>query len=300
MASQASVRRRPAGAPLHPRRISGPSRPRVVPGGAAAVALPQRRGVFAALRALPEHRLIDRLLRGRLCIWVIGAMLGGIVAMQVSLLNMNAGISRAVMTASTLERQNSDLQSAISRATAGDTIASAAAADGMVDPPAGEASYLRTRPGIDATLAAKRMQPPSAKARAVMANKGQLPAAFGGVAASTLAGAAATDGTVAAGTTPTTTTAGATAGATATGATGADTTTGTTAAGTTTDGTTAGTTTAGTTTAGSTTAGATSATTSTGAATAGTTTTAGATSVATPVPTVDAAPASGAATAPQG
>ena len=37
-------------------------------------------------------------------------MLGGIVAMQVSLLRLNSGISRAVQTQSTLERQNATLQ----------------------------------------------------------------------------------------------------------------------------------------------------------------------------------------------
>ena len=63
-------------------------------------------GVFARVRALPEHRLVDRLLRSRLWIWALGALLGGIVAMQVSLLKLNSGISRAVETTTTLERQN--------------------------------------------------------------------------------------------------------------------------------------------------------------------------------------------------
>src|SRR5580765_4203364 len=107
MPSNAPARRRST-APLHHRRVSGPARPRAVP----AVALPagrSRTGAFERLRGLPERRVVDRLLRGRLCIWVIGVMLGGIVAMQVSLLRLNAGISRAVISAQTLERQNSDL-----------------------------------------------------------------------------------------------------------------------------------------------------------------------------------------------
>jgi cell division protein FtsL len=41
--------------------------------------------------------------------------LGGIVAMQVSLLKVNAGIGRAVETSSTLERQNADLRAAVSQ-----------------------------------------------------------------------------------------------------------------------------------------------------------------------------------------
>ena len=64
------------------RRISGPIA-RSVP----AVTLPAPRhgstGAFERLRALPDHRMVDRLLRGRAWIWLIGLMLGGIVAMQV-------------------------------------------------------------------------------------------------------------------------------------------------------------------------------------------------------------------------
>ncbi len=157
-------------APIHPRRISGPVRPRAVP----AVALPAP-SPFERIRALPDKRVVDRLLRGRLCIWVIGVLLGGIVAMQVSLLRMNAGISRAVSTASTLELQNSDLEAAIARSTTGDKVREAALASGMVDPPAGDASFLTARPGTDAALAVKRMTAPSDSAIEVMNNGGRVP-----------------------------------------------------------------------------------------------------------------------------
>ena len=51
-----------------PRRVSGPSvaaargsgRPRPVT------------GVFERVRALPDHRVVDRLLRGRVWIWLVG------------------------------------------------------------------------------------------------------------------------------------------------------------------------------------------------------------------------------------
>src|SRR6185436_18206585 len=111
MAQHAPARRRTA--PIHPRRISGPVRPRAVP----AVALPAP-GPFERIRALPDKRVVDRLLRGRLCIWVIGV----IVAMQVSLLRMNAGISRAVSTAAVLEQKNADLEASIARSTTGDKV----------------------------------------------------------------------------------------------------------------------------------------------------------------------------------
>src|SRR4051794_11609629 len=115
--------------PTRPRRVSGPMRP------APAAAPPLRRGttgVFERLRALPETRVIDGLLRGRAWIWLIGVLLGGIVAMQVSLLKLNAGISRAVTTAGTLERQNADLEAAIGRLSSGERVRASAAAGGMV------------------------------------------------------------------------------------------------------------------------------------------------------------------------
>jgi hypothetical protein len=123
-------------------------RPRAVP----AVALPAP-GAFERLRGLPDKRVVDRLLRGRLCIWVIGVMLGGIVAMQVSLLRMNAGISRAVSTASVLEQQNADLEAENSRLTTGDKVRTFALDNGMIDPDAGNATFLTARPGTDAALA---------------------------------------------------------------------------------------------------------------------------------------------------
>src|SRR3954466_12707445 len=167
MPEPATVRRRTA--PVQPRRVSGPARPRAVP----AVALPAgRTGVFERLRALPDSRGVDRLLRSRACIWVIGALLGGIVAMQVSLLRLNSGISRAVQTQDTLVKQNADLEAAIAGLTSGERVRGAALKDHMVAPPAGEPRYLTARPDSDALRALKRMRPPSDEARSEMDNGG--------------------------------------------------------------------------------------------------------------------------------
>src|ERR1700712_4217165 len=125
-------------APVHPRRVSGPSR-RLAP----AVAIPRgRTSAFEKLSRVPDHRVVDRLLRSRACIWVIGIMLGGIVAMQVSLLRLNTGISRAVETSSTLEVRNAGLQAKISLLSSGEAVRVKAATEGMIDPPAGLNSYL--------------------------------------------------------------------------------------------------------------------------------------------------------------
>jgi hypothetical protein len=158
-------------APRGPRRISGP-----VPAPAGAAALPRRgtTSVFGRIRALPDHRVVDRLLRSRLWIWALGALLGGIVAMQVSLLKLNSGISRAVQTTTTLERQNADLEASIARLSSPDRIESGASSLGMVMPPAGDVSYVTARP-TDAASAASRMEPPSEDAARLMANDGIVP-----------------------------------------------------------------------------------------------------------------------------
>lgn len=166
--------RRPAArtAPRGPRRVSGPVR-RVAPAGAS---LPRRgtTGIFARVRALPEHRVVDRLLRSRLWIWALGALLGGIVTMQVSLLKLNSGISRAVETTTTLERQNAELEMSIARLSAPDRIGDGAQALGMVLPAAGQVGYLTPGPR-DAERAVRRMEPPSEAAAALLANGGVVP-----------------------------------------------------------------------------------------------------------------------------
>jgi cell division protein FtsL len=178
-----------------PRRISGPiARPRAVP-------VPPRpvTGVFDRIKALPDHRVIDRLLRGRVWICFVGLALMGIVAMQVSLLKLNSGIGRAVETTATLERQNSAMEADIARLASGERIRAAADKRGMVTPAAGAVRFLHVRPGQDASRAARRMRAPSDAARELMANGGVLP---GSLAAAQLA----TSTTTTTSTTPTTTT----------------------------------------------------------------------------------------------
>jgi hypothetical protein len=181
-----AARTRTRSAPVRPRRVSGPMRP--APAGPAV-----RRGttgVFERIRALPETRVVDGLLRGRVWIWLIGVLLGGIVAMQVSLLKLNAGISRAVTTASTLERQNADFEADIARLSSGQRVRDAALAEDMVTPPPGTIEFLRARPARDPRLAANRMEPPSDAAVAITLNGGYEP---GVLAAAPVAAPTTTD-----------------------------------------------------------------------------------------------------------
>jgi len=159
-------------APRTPRRVSGPvvRRPVAVPGGAAV----GRRTAFARVRALPDSRWLDRALRGRLWIWLLGAALLGVVFMQVSLLKLNSGIGRAVETSATLERQNSALEASIARLSDPDRVQKGAALYGMLTPPPGDVGYLHARP-VDAARAVDLMRPPSPEAAALLANDGIVP-----------------------------------------------------------------------------------------------------------------------------
>jgi hypothetical protein len=167
-----TVRRGP-GAPRPPRRLSGPSWPKRDPRAGATAATAVARPPFAmrlGARAMRvgDARLLDRLVRGRAWIALMAIGLIGIVFMQVSLLKLNAGISRAVTAADTFDRQNSSLREDISKLDSGERIQAVAAKLGMVTPAAGDVHYLDGR-GADAARAAASIKPPHPVTPAVTA-----------------------------------------------------------------------------------------------------------------------------------
>jgi cell division protein FtsL len=157
-----TTRRTPTQRP--PRRISGPSRPKRDPRasatGATAVARPPL-AMRLGMRAMRvgDARVLDRLVRGRAWIALVAVALMGIVFMQVSLLKLNAGISRAVTAADTFDRQNSSLREEISKLDSGERIQAVAAKLGMVTPAAGDVHYLDGR-AADGARAAVSIKPP--------------------------------------------------------------------------------------------------------------------------------------------
>jgi hypothetical protein len=106
-----------------------------------------------------DARLLDRLVRGRAWIAIMAIGLIGIVFMQVSLLKLNAGISRAVTAGDTLDRQNSSLREDISKLDSGERVQDAAAKLGMVTPAAGDVHYLNGAEASGARAAAA-IKPP--------------------------------------------------------------------------------------------------------------------------------------------
>ena len=127
-----------AHAPAYAPRL--PARPplRLAAGG-ARVAL---RVAESALEA-SASRTMDRLVRSRAWVVIIGVGLIGIVAMQVSMLKLNSGIGRAVDTVATLERGNASLKATVSELSSGDRIQRLAGVRGYVMPEPADVTYLR-------------------------------------------------------------------------------------------------------------------------------------------------------------
>jgi hypothetical protein len=124
-----------------PRRKSGPARP-----ARPAPRRKQSTESFAALGRMalrvPDARVLDRLIRGRLWIGLIAGALVVLVFMQVSLLKLNTGISADILTSQNLERQNADLRASVSSLDSGQRIQDIAAARGMVMPDDGQLRFL--------------------------------------------------------------------------------------------------------------------------------------------------------------
>jgi hypothetical protein len=157
-----------------PRRRSGPA-----PGGRGRV---QSTESFAALgrvaMRVPDARVLDRLIRGRLWIGLIAGALVMLVFMQVSLLKLNTGISADLMTSQNLERQNAELRASVSSLDSGQRIQDLAAARGMVMPDDGQLRFLTAGPPGDGERAARAITEPDVqgaeqRAQAMLAQEQQ-------------------------------------------------------------------------------------------------------------------------------
>jgi cell division protein FtsL len=147
------------------RRVSGPAAGSAAARHAGAVVLPlPRRAAGAARRGVggTVFPLLDRLIRGRLWIAVVAVALMGVVFTQVSLLELNAGISRSVLEAEALERRNSALREEVARLGSSDRVQAAASALGMRAPSAGGVRFLR--PDADPARVARRLAAPDTSA----------------------------------------------------------------------------------------------------------------------------------------
>jgi hypothetical protein len=114
-------------------------------------------GAFAlrAGRSLQDSSLLDRLLRGRIWIGLLGVLLIGLVALNVSLLKLNAAAGQNAEIAKKLRVENADLRGKVSRLGSGGRLQDAAAQLGLVMPRADDVNFLTANEGIDARRAAR-------------------------------------------------------------------------------------------------------------------------------------------------
>ncbi len=146
-------------------------------GGAVALPMPFALRAAGAVHTLAEHRFLDRLIRGRSWIAILGIGLIGIVFMQVSMLRMNAGIGQAVERSSVLERQNAALQAGISQLSSGERIQTVAARAGMVAPTGADGVRFLDARRLDVGRAVRGITPPSATPPVAPAVTAATPAA---------------------------------------------------------------------------------------------------------------------------
>jgi len=146
---------RPAG--TAPRRISGPARAHA--GAYAPVSPPDpfRLRLAPALARIPDHRFLDRVVRGRLWIGCIAFALLGIVAMQLSLLKLNTGIGRALEHESLLRRQNATLRYDVSNLSGGNRVETQAVRMGMTMASPGAIHFLSAGGSDQARRAARSL-----------------------------------------------------------------------------------------------------------------------------------------------
>jgi hypothetical protein len=131
-------------------------------GARPAGSLPHRIGAFVV--SLPDHPWLDRLLRGRAWIPLLGVLLAGIVATQVEILKLGASMGRAIEQTTTLTSENEQLRGSV--ATLGDDqrIERMASAMGMVLPPPGAVGYLTAGSSSDVSRALGNLHSPDPSA----------------------------------------------------------------------------------------------------------------------------------------
>jgi hypothetical protein len=157
--------------PSAPRRVSGPLR-----SGAAGATVPRPRPAprrrsaraplgarfLAFVRALPDHSLLDRVVRGRAWILMLGVMLAGIVAMQVEVLKLGASMGRSIQASTGLQSRNELLRASVASLADDQRIERLAAGMGMIMPAPDGVGFLAAHPRPNVQQALGNIHAPNA------------------------------------------------------------------------------------------------------------------------------------------
>ena len=127
-----------------------------------ATGILQRLGAFVV--SLPDHALLDRVVRGRAWIPLLGVLLAGIVAAQVEILKLGASMGRSLEQTTTLTSQNELLRDSVASLSDDQRIERLATSMGMVLPPPGAVGYLTANTGGDVSRALGNIHAPDATA----------------------------------------------------------------------------------------------------------------------------------------
>jgi hypothetical protein len=110
-------------------------------------ALARRSGAFVV--SLPESSLLDRVIRGRIWIPLLGVLLVGIVGLQVENLKLNAGLGTSVEQTTTLQSRNDALRATVTGLADEQRIELIAARHGMVMAPPDSVKFLAPGGTVD-------------------------------------------------------------------------------------------------------------------------------------------------------
>lgn len=154
-ARQAAPARAPRRTPARaPRRKSAPRPGARNAAVAGAALLPHAAaGAAGAVRDLSDSSLIMRLTRGRGWIAVLCALLGGIVALNVISLSLNADAGRLGLQIDRLDTQNSALRAEVAERLSASRVETGATTLGLANPNPEEISYLSAKDGDAGKLA---------------------------------------------------------------------------------------------------------------------------------------------------
>ena len=155
-APRTRTRRKRAAAPARPRPKARAQRRGITPATGFAIPAAAVGKTAVAVGGLADSGLVIRLTRSRAWIGLIGALLVGIVGLNVYKLSLSASGSQVAQKAEELALENSTLRAQLTERLSNEEIQKAASGLGLGNPEPNDISYLKTSPG-DAKAAAKRL-----------------------------------------------------------------------------------------------------------------------------------------------
>jgi hypothetical protein len=158
--------RRAPGPVVHPRPrpVPAPRERETQPGGLA-------RRAGALVVSLPDHAWLDRVVRGRAWIPLLGVLLAGIVAAQVEILKLGASMGRSLQQTTTLTNANEQLRGSVAALADDQRIERLGGAMGLVLPPPGAVGYLAAGRGGNVGGALGNLHTPDSSAFVTMPAK---------------------------------------------------------------------------------------------------------------------------------